>query len=108
MVPPSGVRMPSTHSMVVVLPAPFGPTSPKISPGTTSSDTSSTASWLPYFLRRLVMRMAGSVALFIEWKLRASSLARCLETFGPPCPLLRAPGLGGKRLRPEEHAGTHD
>ena len=31
--PRSGRRRPSTHSMVVVLPAPFGPTMPKISPG---------------------------------------------------------------------------
>ena len=32
MEPRLGVRIPSTHSMVVVLPAPFGPMSPKISP----------------------------------------------------------------------------
>ena len=38
---------PSTHSMVVVLPAPFGPIRPKISPSCTSNDTSSTATVLP-------------------------------------------------------------
>jgi hypothetical protein len=43
MVPLSGDRSPSTHSSVVVLPAPFGPISPKISPSPTSNDTSSTA-----------------------------------------------------------------
>ena len=32
MVPRSGLRIPSTHSIVVVFPAPFGPISPKISP----------------------------------------------------------------------------
>ena len=31
--PRSGARSPSTHSIVVVLPAPFGPIRPKISPG---------------------------------------------------------------------------
>jgi hypothetical protein len=47
MVPRSGLRWPSTHSMVVVLPAPFGPMRPKISPCWTSSDTSSTATVEP-------------------------------------------------------------
>ena len=32
MLPRSGSRSPSTHSIVVVLPAPLGPISPKISP----------------------------------------------------------------------------
>ena len=43
MLPRSGFLIPSTHSIVVVLPAPFGPISPKISPSRTSNDTSSTA-----------------------------------------------------------------
>jgi hypothetical protein len=47
MAPPSGDRSPSTHSIVVVLPAPFGPISPKISPWRTSNDTSATAVVLP-------------------------------------------------------------
>jgi len=38
---------PSQHSMVVVLPAPFGPTIPKISPSRTSNETSSTATVAP-------------------------------------------------------------
>ena len=45
--PRSGVRSPSTHSIVVVLPAPFGPIRPKISPGWTSNETSSTATVRP-------------------------------------------------------------
>ena len=47
MVPRSGARKPSMHSIVVVLPAPFGPISPKISPVSTSKETSSTASVRP-------------------------------------------------------------
>jgi hypothetical protein len=47
MVPRSGARRPPTHSIVVVLPAPFGPIRPKISPGRTSNDTSSTATIEP-------------------------------------------------------------
>ena len=38
-----GRASPSTHSMVVVLPAPFGPMRPKISPSLTSKEMSSTA-----------------------------------------------------------------
>ena len=46
-VPRSGCRCPSTHSIVVVLPAPFGPMRPKISPSNTSNETSSTATVEP-------------------------------------------------------------
>ena len=42
-VPLSGVRRPAMASTVVVLPAPFGPRMPKISPSSTEKDTSSTA-----------------------------------------------------------------
>ena len=47
MVPRSGLRRPSMHSMVVVFPAPLGPIKPKISPSFTSKDTSSTATVEP-------------------------------------------------------------
>src|SRR5690606_996261 len=43
-------RSPSTHSTVVVLPAPLGPRIPKISPLSTVKDTSSTATVSPYRL----------------------------------------------------------
>ena len=42
-VPASGSRSPMTHSSVVVLPAPFGPSRPKISPSAISKLTPSTA-----------------------------------------------------------------
>src|ERR1051325_9136493 len=48
--PASAVRTPSTHSMVVVLPAPLGPINPKISPSNTSKETSSTTTVEPYRL----------------------------------------------------------
>ena len=41
--PASGARRPSIHSIAVVLPAPFGPMRPKISPSNTSRDASCTA-----------------------------------------------------------------
>src|SRR6185436_16871520 len=44
----SGFFSPSTHSSVVVLPAPLGPIRPKISPSSTVNETSSTATVLPY------------------------------------------------------------
>ena len=40
--PPSGLKMSSIMRMVVVLPAPLGPSRPKISPAHTSNDTSLT------------------------------------------------------------------
>src|SRR5262245_18484359 len=59
MVPPSGARKPSTHSIVVVFPAPFGPIRPKISPSWTSNDTSETATVRPYNLRMFSTRTTG-------------------------------------------------
>ena len=47
MTPRSGRRTPSTHSIVVVFPAPFGPINPKISPSLTSNETSETATVAP-------------------------------------------------------------
>src|SRR5215510_6091541 len=61
MAPRSGVLSPSTHSIVVVLPAPFGPISPKISPSHTSKDTSSTATVGPYVLRMPPTWITGEI-----------------------------------------------
>jgi hypothetical protein len=47
------------HSTVVVLPAPFGPRMPKISPPATENETSSTATNVPYVLRRCSISTAG-------------------------------------------------
>ncbi|OUD84425.1 hypothetical protein BC477_16400 [Clavibacter michiganensis subsp. michiganensis] len=45
--------------MVVDLPAPFGPRSPKDSPGATSKERPSTATWSPYFFTRRSAVMTG-------------------------------------------------
>ena len=42
--------MPARASIVVLLPAPFGPTSPKISPASTANVIPSTATVGPYVL----------------------------------------------------------
>src|SRR3954469_1812058 len=47
-----GSSTPRIMLMVVVLPAPLGPSSPTISPGAIENDRSSTASVPPYALRR--------------------------------------------------------
>src|SRR5215831_14680642 len=46
-VPASGTISVARTRIVVVLPAPFGPTKPKISPRGTRKSTSSSATWLP-------------------------------------------------------------
>ena len=45
--PESGTRRPSIISMVVLLPAPFGPSSPKTCPGGTVNEIPSTARRVP-------------------------------------------------------------
>src|ERR1700722_16426606 len=50
---------PSTMLMVVVLPAPLGPSRPTISPRPTVNDTSSSATTLPYTLWSRLTRSAG-------------------------------------------------
>jgi hypothetical protein len=47
MVPAVGSSTPRIMLMVVVFPAPFGPSSPTISPRATSNDTPSTATVAP-------------------------------------------------------------
>src|SRR6185369_16490145 len=49
--------------MVVVLPAPLGPTSPTISPGATVNERSSTATKVPNTLRRPLRRTTFSPAV---------------------------------------------
>src|SRR5438105_3906886 len=51
-VPPSGFTRLHSIEMVVDLPAPLGPSSPTISPGSTASETPATAGVVPKDLRR--------------------------------------------------------
>src|SRR5713226_6160615 len=56
--------------MVVVLPAPLGPTKPKISPLGTAKVTPSRASWRPYRLRKpsmAIIRGPRKIADFVGW-----------------------------------------
>src|SRR5437867_5592891 len=55
--PEVGLSSPAMMRMVVVLPAPFGPRKPWISPGATSRLTSSTAVKAPYLLTRFSTRI---------------------------------------------------
>jgi hypothetical protein len=45
--PPDGVRMPHSMRIVVDLPAPFGPSTPKMRPRATRNETSRTATSEP-------------------------------------------------------------
>ena len=60
MLPEVGRLSPSIISSVVVLPAPLGPTTPKVSPRWTEKEMSSTAVRLPYlFVRFRTSMLAG-------------------------------------------------
>src|ERR1051326_2627353 len=60
--PPLGRTRPRRILIVVVLPAPFGPRNPKISPGSTVRFRLSRASVRPYCLVRLAISMAGTAS----------------------------------------------
>ena len=57
--PPVRSSVPPIMRIVVDLPAPFGPSSPKLSPGATSKSMPSTATKSPYVLRNAWAWMAG-------------------------------------------------
>ncbi len=50
------------HSTAVVLPAPFGPRMPKISPRSTWKEIPSTTAWPPYRLVSPVTSMTGVIS----------------------------------------------
>src|SRR4051812_190761 len=59
-VPAVGLRRPGSILIVVVLPAPFGPRKPTISPGRTSKEAFFTASCAPYTFRNPRAAIAGT------------------------------------------------
>src|SRR5436309_7765253 len=65
--PEFGITRPTTHRIRVVLPAPFGPSRPRISPSFTASETPDSAGRDPYDFASASMRsgavMGGSIAL---------------------------------------------
>ena len=67
-VPLVGLTIPQMMLMSVVLPAPFGPSSAKISPRRISRETFFSA-WNPeaYFFDRLWTEMMGDMASMAEW-----------------------------------------
>lgn len=69
--PPVGSRMPHSMRMVVDLPAPFGPSTPKLSPRRTSNVTSRTATSSPKRLDRAGDRRRGRVGAHL--RLRADA-----------------------------------
>src|SRR5258707_8407618 len=60
--PADGRRYPVRIRRIVVLPEPFGPSSPMTSPAATSRDTRSTASRGPYHLESWSATMTGGMA----------------------------------------------
>src|SRR3954469_1656536 len=61
--PPVGSRIPQSMRMVVDLPAPFGPSTPKISPRSTVSETSRTATRRPKVRDRFSVLTMGSAVI---------------------------------------------
>src|SRR5258707_182276 len=63
--PAVGLMRPTSMRIVVVLPAPFGPRKPKISPRWSSNETLSTMVLLPMILVRLVAVRVGWVVMWL-------------------------------------------
>src|SRR5688572_13516481 len=79
-VPPVGSDSPSSIRMVVVLPAPLGPSRPKTSPCWIVRSSESTAVKSPYLLVRPRARIAGAAVLdFAAAGSTASATAIALE-----------------------------
>ena len=57
--PSSGASSPMIMRKIVVLPAPFGPTSPTFSPGFSWNEASTNSSCLPYCLLMLANAIKG-------------------------------------------------
>src|SRR5262247_2155612 len=61
--PSSGDSSPTIIRNTVVLPAPFGPTSPAFSPGLSWNEASTNRIWRPYCLETLVRAIMGRSTL---------------------------------------------
>src|SRR4051795_12444112 len=83
--PPVGSRIPQSMRMVVDLPAPFGPRTPKISPRSTVSETSRTATRRPKVRDRFSVLTMGS-ALIACSGLRPPRLATHCKARSSPLP----------------------
>src|SRR5437016_11960231 len=81
--PSSALRRPSRISTVVVLPAPFGPSRPKISRSFTRNDMPSTATRLPYRFRSPSTTMAWPWVSTSRFASSAWVIALMPETLSP-------------------------
>src|SRR4051794_36180516 len=81
--PPLGSKMPHSMRMVVDLPAPFGPSTPKISPRRTCNDTSFTATSEPKRRdsERVSMMISGSLTSLASRQLHEGRHARAQLLF---------------------------
>src|SRR5690349_12984989 len=70
-VPSSGASSPTTIRNIVVLPAPFGPTSPTFSPGFNWNEASTNSNCLPYCL------LMFEKEIILEEQLTARCLFQC-------------------------------
>src|SRR6476661_6458216 len=78
--PASGSVSPSQISIVVVFPAPLGPSSPKHSPRATARSRPSTATTSPYAFRRPATRSAGPAVVLVEVIHQSSASERATAT----------------------------
>src|SRR5258706_4841681 len=85
--PEFGTTRPTTHRIKVVLPAPFGPRSPRISPSFTSSETPDKAERDPYDFTSDSIRSGGFIGRSIAAPRRRTSLLAGL-TRGERCSIL--------------------
>src|SRR5581483_6438665 len=96
----------------VVLPAPFGPSSPKTTPASTSRSKPSSATTSPYRLRRPSASIArsrptaGRLPAAVQAKLGARVRERDGEGFRPPRTLPSASSAGRYATRTSEVGGT--
>src|SRR5699024_8708942 len=84
--PAVGVRSPAMHSTAVVLPAPLGPRTPRISPSSTVTSTPSTAVFPAYLLTSPSTSMTGIVPPFV-----AVGVSLSAPTLRRGCPAPRVP-----------------
>ena len=82
--PESGTCRPSIISIVVVLPAPFGPSRPKISPFRTWNETPPTALTVPYDFRTSSTAMTASASVAPEAAVAVSGDAQSGAVSLPP------------------------
>src|SRR5574338_1147951 len=107
--PPSRARTPQIMEMVVVLPAPFGPSRPYVSPGAIWKPTPSTAARSPNRLRRSVATRTGlAVGMGAERGAGATGASRTAGLMGTWLPRQAARVECLSARRGQGHPQGHD